>query len=765
VPSLARPARARAATQTFPANQPYSSYWHPSTLLSWSPVSDPDAEFNRGAVPLADRFSDPATQANAHARAGEGRVTAIAIMNPSTSNNPSQGSGAFDVNTQDYWPYVDLLVMWGGSAGEGLILSPSADVIAAAHRNGVPVLGTIFLPPTAFGGQLQWVWDLIQRTGSTYPVADKLIEVANEYGFDGWFLNQETAGGDSVLANQTRDFMKYFETNKPAGMHLMWYDAMIFTGQVSWQNELNNWNKMFFGPASSRASDEMFLNFGWGGTGKLAASRTKAQTLGRDPYDVYAGIDVQANGYSTNADWASLFPEAQPHTVSLGFYGSEWPYSSAAGHADYQQRASRFWVGANRDPSNTSTADAWKGIAHYVPERSPINDVPFVTSFGSGQGHVYAVDGAVLAASDWNNRALADVLPTWRWIAQSSGTPLVPDLDWGDAYLGGTCLRVTGALDAANATHVKLYRTRLALAGGENVSIAYKIGAAGAASHMSVGLAFEDDPATFAYLPVDSAASAGWNTQSWSLAAYAGRTIAIFSLQFESADPVASYDMKVGRIAVIDGAVDIPAPPSNAAVTSFVKSDSATGSLRMRWSLSPDATARYHVYRVNPDASRTFLGGTPNTAYFVSRIARVGAETATTIEVRAVGIEFGESAPETTQILWDFPSGVDGGSRGGDGGARVAPAAIDLGQNEPNPFGDTTRIPFRLSAAAPVSLVVYDAAGRTVGQLLRGARSAGPHAAEWDGRDESGRAVAPGVYFYRLHSGAITSVRKMLLVR
>ena len=32
---------------------------------------------------------------------------------------------------------------WGGSAGEGLIVTPSADVIDEAHINGVPVLGTI----------------------------------------------------------------------------------------------------------------------------------------------------------------------------------------------------------------------------------------------------------------------------------------------------------------------------------------------------------------------------------------------------------------------------------------------------------------------------------------------------------------------------------------------------------------------------------------------------------------------------------------------
>ncbi|HPQ42435.1 MAG TPA: hypothetical protein PLV45_18830, partial [bacterium] len=124
-----------------PPGQPYSSYWHPNDLLEWSPSTDPDAAFNRGNTPLADRFTG-SVLVNDHARPGEGRIAALSIMFPSTSGNPSQGSRLFDVYAFNYWQYIDVLVMWGGSAGEGLILSPSADVIDAGHLNGVPVYGT-----------------------------------------------------------------------------------------------------------------------------------------------------------------------------------------------------------------------------------------------------------------------------------------------------------------------------------------------------------------------------------------------------------------------------------------------------------------------------------------------------------------------------------------------------------------------------------------------------------------------------------------------
>ena len=70
-------------------------------------------------------------------------------MNASTSGNAPHGLNTANANVFSYWQYIDKLVYWGGSSGEGLIVAPSADVIDAAHRNGVPVLGTVFFPQAA----------------------------------------------------------------------------------------------------------------------------------------------------------------------------------------------------------------------------------------------------------------------------------------------------------------------------------------------------------------------------------------------------------------------------------------------------------------------------------------------------------------------------------------------------------------------------------------------------------------------------------------
>ncbi|MBM4131977.1 hypothetical protein FJ250_13285, partial [bacterium] len=83
----------------------------------------------------------------------------------------------------------------------------------------------------------------------------------------------------------------------------------------------------------------------------------------------------------------------------------------------------------------------------------------------------------------------------------------------------------------------------------------------------------------------------------------------------------------------------------------------------------------------------------------------------------------------------------------------------------PNPFNPVTEITWRLPAAGPVVLAVYDAAGRRVALLASGHHEAGEHTFRWTGRDESGREVGSGVYFSRLETAAGTLIDKMILLR
>lgn len=94
------------------------------------------------------------------------------------------------------------------------------------------------------------------------------------------------------------------------------------------------------------------------------------------------------------------------------------------------------------------------------------------------------------------------------------------------------------------------------------------------------------------------------------------------------------------------------------------------------------------------------------------------------------------------------------------------PAATSLAANFPNPFNPSTTIACDLAAPSRVSLQVFDTAGRLV-RVLAAAQDlpAGHHELTWNGRDDAGRIVAGGVYFYRLDAGSFHETRKMMLVK
>jgi len=82
----------------------------------------------------------------------------------------------------------------------------------------------------------------------------------------------------------------------------------------------------------------------------------------------------------------------------------------------------------------------------------------------------------------------------------------------------------------------------------------------------------------------------------------------------------------------------------------------------------------------------------------------------------------------------------------------------------PNPFGPGTSVSYSVPEALPVTLAVYDAAGRRVAALEAGERPAGDHTVTWDGRSDDGQAVSAGVYFVRLVAGhEATTIKAVLL--
>lgn len=88
------------------------------------------------------------------------------------------------------------------------------------------------------------------------------------------------------------------------------------------------------------------------------------------------------------------------------------------------------------------------------------------------------------------------------------------------------------------------------------------------------------------------------------------------------------------------------------------------------------------------------------------------------------------------------------------------PVNFSLSQNYPNPFNPTTQINFDIPRSSFVKLIVYDAIGREIEQLVNEELITGTYSIAWDAS-----SYPSGVYFYKIAAVDYTETRKMVLIK
>lgn len=88
-----------------------------------------------------------------------------------------------------------------------------------------------------------------------------------------------------------------------------------------------------------------------------------------------------------------------------------------------------------------------------------------------------------------------------------------------------------------------------------------------------------------------------------------------------------------------------------------------------------------------------------------------------------------------------------------------------LSQNYPNPFSEGTYIEFRLKNPGMYHLQILDLNGRLVRSMTDGNDLYQQHSIYWDGRDQYGKPVASGVYFYKVESGGYSEMKRMVKLK
>ena len=86
--------------------------------------------------------------------------------------------------------------------------------------------------------------------------------------------------------------------------------------------------------------------------------------------------------------------------------------------------------------------------------------------------------------------------------------------------------------------------------------------------------------------------------------------------------------------------------------------------------------------------------------------------------------------------------------------------------NYPNPFNPTTKIEFETTSLYELTQIeVFNVRGQKVKTLLNEPLVKGIHSVVWNGDDSNGKAVASGVYYYRMVSGNYQKIKKMILLK
>ena len=606
------------------------------TLLSWEPTNDLDSDYSRSVVPLADRYTGFTVNDYANPDA---KLMVCSLANSKHDATNAQGQESFSSYAFNYWQYATSFVYWSGSK-RGQVVVPTGEFTDAAHTNGVPVMGTIFFD---WGGNSSVVENFVRNYRS---VADKLIEVMEYYGFDGYFFNEETAV-DYTTAGNLRSMIAYMRQKRP-NMLIGWYDSITDSGNLSYQDAINGYNSGWV----SAGVNEFFMNYNWT-TQDVNTTVSTMQNLGKSQYEAFAGLDVQQNCMNTNFSSNYLLNNSNKLKLSLALYCPNSTMGLSGDGADFHEVERQFYVNGG-DPRSTSSS-GWAGMSRFFADHTTIISAPFVTNFNSGHGKAFYIDGVKSRDAEWSYQSVQDVMPTWTWIIDSNGQKLSGAYDFEDAYNGGSSIKFYGSLTANKPNNIMLYSTNLDINGSTNIAVTAKNDRG-----LMKLVAYYGDSSTSSYANCQKAtfaldaSSGGWTTSNFSLASLSGKKLYAIGFEIGGTSNVSDYQVNIGRLAVTDSEA-AAASVNNARLEEIIYLDAYTAEARIKW--NGNNASSYEIYRLNADGTRTLIMETPNTAYYIPNLVRNDDQADVTIEVvpvNANGVR-GESSRFT--IDWPYENG------------------------------------------------------------------------------------------------------------
>eukprot|EP00123_Amoebidium_parasiticum_P006946 comp17765_c0_seq1/m.17793 comp17765_c0_seq1/g.17793 ORF comp17765_c0_seq1/g.17793 comp17765_c0_seq1/m.17793 type:complete len:787 (-) comp17765_c0_seq1:308-2668(-) len=409
-------------------------------VMQWQPGRDP---FNVAWTPLQPRLSKGAPSGDS-----SGRVRKLLVCHDMRGgytglDRYAQGSDTELSYRIYHWDCVDTFVYFS----HRFVSIPPPCWINAAHAHGVPVLGTII---TEWEHGAHLCREFLHLKSTYEEFADRLVEMAHEYMFDGWLINIENPIAPDRV-DDLRSFVAYLTEqmhDRLPGSKVIWYDSVTSEGKLHWQNQLNQLNMGFF-----EASDGIFLNYTW----KPEGLDQSVLCAGSRADDVYVGVDVFGRGCPGGGGFNSCAAMALigQRDLSAALFAPGYVYECL--------KPSNFHIEQLR---------FWRLLQPYC-QRHPISFLPFDTSFNIGAGNSFYLDGKVVREDCWT-----DISQQTPWVTEGLGDvgalgwveSIDTNIDTTIAYNGGSCLQVSYTWDTSRHAgapcedaRVRLFTTHISL--------------------------------------------------------------------------------------------------------------------------------------------------------------------------------------------------------------------------------------------------------------------------------------------------------------
>ncbi|XP_068119968.1 cytosolic endo-beta-N-acetylglucosaminidase [Hyperolius riggenbachi] len=575
-------------------------------LLSWKPTTQD--KYNVAVTPLAKR----------HPPIGQRPKTLVChdLMGGYLEDRFIQGSDSKEPYVFYHWQYIDVFVYFS----HRMFTIPPVCWTNAAHKHGVSILGT-FITEWEDGAKV--CESFLSGDESSYKtVADQMVALAHFYRFDGWLINIENVLSSEAVS-KVPHFLSYLteklHSQVPGGL-VLWYDSVLHSGALRWQNELNDENRQFFD-----ACDGIFTNYNW--------KEEHLQRMAAEPRktDIYVGVDVFGRGDVVGGKYETFqsLQLIRQYGFSAALFAPGWVYE-CFNKEQFLENQHRFW----------------SLLENYLYIHS-LCTLPICSSFCLGYGKKRFFNGEAEDIGPWFNLSAQELQPIFSTVETDEGRSYVKTQVCPlDAWNGGNALLIEGTLSTnTNRVSLKLFSLHVPAPEKLVLSMVYKLeGSPNVAT--SLELSTEDAPIcniesiseltvphrihTPVSLPEPPQyltdpqrdKQSGWVKRYYAVE-LSGCILTELSVRFSSLKPdeEQSFVCRIGEIRVLDASLPPPRPvtPTDLSLSHVVwRRDHSTNQLyiglTLHWSHSMDNVRHFRIYcrgvtcHRTPDSQAHLLG-------------------------------------------------------------------------------------------------------------------------------------------------------------